>query len=56
MFEMPIKKRLKQLFCKHNYFAVALTENYKEPGSTSSEKVAVYKCDYCKHVDVVKEK
>jgi uncharacterized protein with von Willebrand factor type A (vWA) domain len=56
MFKLSIKKRLLQLFCKHNYFAVAVTDHYKEPGSTISERVAVYKCEHCEHVRIIKSK
>lgn len=54
MFEIPLKKRLQQFFCKHNYFPVAVTDEYIEIGSEKKEKVVVYKCIECEHVQITK--
>jgi hypothetical protein len=55
MFKISIKKRLKQLFCKHNYFAVAVTDHYKDPSDNISQRVSFYECE-CEHVMIVKNK
>lgn len=56
MFEMPFKKRLKQFLCKHNYFAVAVTDHYQEPTSSLHERVSIHKCDYCEHTVIIKKR
>lgn len=54
MFEIPFKKRLQQFFCKHNYFPVSVTGDYIEIGSEKKEKVVVYKCRECDHVQIIR--
>lgn len=55
LFEISFLKRLSQFFCKHNYFAVAVTDFYKEPSSDINETVSIYKCEKCEHVRIFKK-
>ena len=55
MFKIPIRKRLAQLFCKHIYFAVAVTDSYQEIVSMDRCRVVIYECDKCEHVQITKK-
>ena len=56
MFEISISKRISQLFCKHNYYPVVITDHYQEIGTNNNhERATIYKCQYCEHVRIVKK-
>jgi hypothetical protein len=48
MFKISVKQRLAQLFCMHNYFAIAMGVYEDE------KKAVVYECIYCGHVRMIK--
>lgn len=48
MFEISVKQRLKQLFCRHNYFAVAFGHYEVD------KKAVVYECNNCGHTRMIK--
>lgn len=56
MFEDKLLQRLKQLFCKHNYFAVASCDNFQEPTEHNKREEAIfYRCEKCLNLKVVRD-
>ena len=52
LFALAFSKRWTQLFCKHNYFAVAVTDNYQEIGAHRHVIATIYKCKKCEHARI----
>lgn len=55
MFELTMGKRISQLFCKHNYYAVAVTDHYQVIYDRVHQKASIYECKNCEHVKIIRK-
>ncbi len=56
VFRITFSERLKQFLCKHNYFAVAMCDNFQEPSNHNNQEDAIfYRCEKCLHLRVVRK-